>query len=123
MTVVLEDYGLASGDMVPPDDTTDAFSFQIAVNADDVTTADDNADVARGRGCHQPIDVLANDKFSPTATITAVTQGAKGVGPDRRGWAVADVRPEHECDRLQTRSPTPLERRPRERGHRDGVRS
>jgi hypothetical protein len=27
----LEDYGLAAGTMVPPDDTTDAFSFQIAV--------------------------------------------------------------------------------------------
>ena len=93
----VDDYGLNPDDMVPPDDTTDPFSFQIAVNA--VITVDDNAFVAED--ATSTIDVLANDSFVPAATITAVTQGAKGVGPDRAGWTVADLRPEHECDRLR----------------------
>ena len=78
----VDDYGLNPGDMVPPDDTTDPFSFQIAVNA--VIAVDDNAGVAEDAG-PSSIDVLANDAFVPAATITAVTQGTKGsvqIAPD-----------------------------------------
>ena len=112
----VDDYGLNPGDMVPPDDTTDPFSFQIAVNA--VITVDDEAFVAEDTT--STIDVLANDSFVPAATITAVTQGAKGAVEIAPDGLVADVRPEHECDRR--RHVHLHARRRRERGHRDGDR-
>ena len=73
----LEDYGLTPGEMVPPDDTTDAFSFQIAVMPDAIQAVDDEVSVPEDAG-DWLVDVLSNDTHDAGSSITGVTQGALG---------------------------------------------